>query len=241
MENNRFFKLVWRVNGLIILGSSLIIFAFILFQLISDALRPSYNTPPPTVENLADDPLGKEKWVIGNPMYLEGSDYVLLPLVSENKEVEEFKRGSFGSSSMNMFGGGYYSDPSKNILFLNTKDNTSFWLFKGVNRLIQDITLLPRDYESDAPTQAIFYQVIVKDTNKDNKLSKEDASSLFISEPNGDNYQLVLEAYDRIVSRALVDENRLIIIYQYQGKAHSKLIQLSPFKEISNVELPKVE
>ncbi|WP_462158949.1 hypothetical protein [Pseudoalteromonas sp. GB56] len=241
MENNKFFKLVWRINGVLILGTALLILLAVGYQAISQMLRFNHTQAAPTVENLADDPQGKEKWVIGRPLPVNQGDFILLPLVSENKEVENVGVEVFASKSYNMFEGGYYGDPSKNVLFLNTQDNSAFWLFKGVDRLILDITLFPGGYDYEGPTKAIFYKVIAKDTNSDNKLSKEDAASLYISEPNGKNYQRVLSAYDRIISRDLVSDNRMMVIYQHDGKAYSKLIQLSPYTEVSNVELPKVE
>ena len=79
------------------------------------------------------------------------------------------------------------------------------------------------------------------DTNNDKKLNKEDASSLYMTTPSGENYQLVLDAYDRLISSESVVDNQIILVFQYKGKAYSRLIQLSPYKVISNIELPKIE
>jgi hypothetical protein len=59
--------------------------------------------------------------------------------------------------------------------------------------------------------------------------------------PAGENYQLVLDVYDRLISREIGGDNQVILVFQYKGKAYSRLIQLSPYKVISNVELPKIE
>lgn len=73
MEENKFFKLVWRINGLIILGGVTVIALIIAYHLVKDVLRPSHQPEPIAVENLAEDPQNKEKWVIGSPIYIDGN------------------------------------------------------------------------------------------------------------------------------------------------------------------------
>ncbi len=237
MEENKFFKLVWRINSLIILGGATVIALFIAYHVVKDFLRPSHRPEPIVVENLAEDPENKEKWVIGSPINIDGNDYMLLPLVSENKEVKRKSVANFTKSSYDR----YYGNPSKNILFLNKKTNESFWLFEDTGRLILNTTQFPNHYQNKEPTKAIFYNVVSKDTNNDKKLSYKDDSSLYMSNPEGGDYQLVLDAYDKIISQTSVGDNQIIIVFQHQGKAYSRLIQLSPYKVISNAELPKIK
>lgn len=237
MEENRFFKLVWRINGLLILVVVAVILTFILYQVINDLTRSGHGSEPVVVENIADDPENKEKWVLGNPMRIGGNDYILIPLVSENKEVKLKSASSFAMASYDR----YIKDPSKNLLFMNKSSNESFWLFEDTSRLILDVTIFPNDYNEEKPTKAIFYNVVSLDSNGDKKLSYEDDSSLYISSPEGKNYELVLEAYDKIISRSSVGDNQVMLIYQDKGKAFSKLIQLSPYEVISTNELPKIK
>lgn len=218
----------------------MLIVLFIVYNIAKDFIRSNSRPQPVVVENLAPDPEDKEKWVIGSPVHVEGNDFMLLPLVSENNEVE-VKVDSLANFSSQSYGKKYYGNLSKNILFLNKKENKSFWLFKDTNRLILDTTLFPDGYNNDEPTKVIFYNVVSKDTNNDKKLNNEDDSSMFMSSPAGENYQLVLEVYDRLIARELVGDNQLTIVYQHKGKAYSRLIQLSPYKVLSSIELPKIE
>ena len=237
MEENKFFRLVWRINSLIILGGSSLIALFIAYNVIKYFLRPSHQPEPVVVENLAEDPENKEKWVIGSPIYIEGNDYLLLPLISESDEVKIKSTSKFSRVSYNK----YYGNSSKNILFLNKKTNESFWLFENTSRLILDTTLFPNNYRDKETTKAIFYNVVSKDTNNDKKLNYQDDLSLYMSNPEGGDYQLVLDVYDKIISRTSVEDNQMVIVFQKNGKAFSRLIQLSPYKIISNVELPKIK
>lgn len=238
MDENKFFKLIWRINGLIIFGGTALITLLITYYIIEDFIGSNSRPQPAVVENLAPDPEDKEKWIIGNPIQIRGNDFVLLPLVSENKEVE---MKSITNTSRQFYKDRHHRKLSKNILFLNKKENKSFWLFSNTNRLILNTTLFPNSYDNNSLTKVIFYNIVSKDTNSDKRLTKEDNSSLFMSTPEGENYQLVLDAYDRLISRESVGDNQLILIYQNKGKAYSRLIQLSPYKVISNIELPKIE
>ena len=89
MEDSRFFKTVWRINGLLILIGFLLAalgMAFILYESFFKARNPYQ---PEVVESIAPDPEGLENWVIGNPIEVYGHNYSLYPLVSENKEVQQ--------------------------------------------------------------------------------------------------------------------------------------------------------
>ena len=237
MGNNKFFVLVWRINGILILGGVVIISLFIMYQITKDLLRSNNRSQANIIESVAEDPHNKEKWVLGSPSNIDGNDFIMIPLVSENKEVKMKKNSEFSKS--------YYkksiSKPTKNILFLDTKNNKSFWLFNDTKRLIINTRQFPDSYKSKGPTNSIFYNVVSKDSNNDNILDYKDNASLFISSPKGSKYKLVLKAYDRIISKSMVGKNDIMIVYQFEGVAYSMLIQLSPFDIKSNEKLPKIK
>ena len=227
---------IWRLNGILILAGILILVIALCYQLLKSVLRDNHRAPENIVENIAEDPKNQEKWVLGRPINIDGANMIMLPLVSENKQVDISEVRNFAGSSYNKS----YGKPSKNILFINTDDNQSTWLFNDTQRLILNTQLFPNDYESDKATQAIFYHVVSHDSNKDKKLNDQDDTSLFISNPRGENYQLLLKAYDKIISKTMAGKNSALLVYQFQGSAHSMLIQLSPFKIISDNPLPRV-
>lgn len=237
MENNKLFLWVWRINGVLILGGAALIALFIAYQIVKEFLQDKFQPQDNIVESIAEDPHNKEKWVLGNSSRIEGNNFIMIPLVSENKDVE--MKAKFPVSSS------YYeksiSNPTKNILFLNTKRNSSFWLFADTQRLILDTSQFPDSYKSDEPTKAIFYNVVSVDSNGDKRLNYKDDSSLFISSPKGSDYQIVLKAYDRIISKSMVGTNKIMIVYQFEGTAYSMLIKISPYEVISNKKLPKIE
>jgi len=237
VENNKVFLWVWRINGVLLLGGIVIITLFIAYQIVKDFLRDRHQPQENIVESVAEDPHNKEKWVLGNPSHIQGNNFIMIALVSENNDVEVKDKFAYSSSLYDKS----ISNPAKNILFLDTKSNNSFWLFTDTQRLILDTSQLPNDYNSGEPTKAIFYNVVSVDSNSDKILNYKDDSSLFISSPIGSDYEVVLKAYDRIISKSMVETNKIMIVYQFEGTAYSKLINISPYKVISNKKLPKIK
>ena len=237
MENNKYFVWVWRINGVLILGGAVLIAMFAAYHIAKDLLRSSQQAEENIVESIAEDPLNKEKWTLSSPSHISGNNFIMIPLESENKVVKMKEEYGYSSS----YAKNLVSNPAKNILFLDSESNKSFWLFKDTKRIILDTSQFPNRYGSEEPTKAVFYNVVSEDSNSDNILDYKDDASLFISSPKGRNYQVVLKAYDRIISKSMVGANKVMIVYQFEGIAYSMLIQISPYKVISNEKLPKIE
>lgn len=240
MEDNNFFKWVWRLNGLIILGGVCLIVAVVVYGLMSDLLREK--SEEQIITSVADDPEGVEKWVLGYPKQFYSSEYVAIPLVSENDEVKAKRSRGVSFASGDYYG---YSGASKNILFVNGKSNSSEWLFSNNNQLIESFNEFPHisvtEKEHDLDVESlIFYEVINKDTNQDGVLTKDDKLNLAVSDTQGHGYKILIENIDRIVTQSMVGESEIVVIYQKAGVGFSLKLGISNFNIISNNELPKV-
>ena len=210
-EHNKFFLWVWRINGIAILIVAIFAGIFML-RIFTNIFweRPQ----DPVITNVAEDPEGKEKWVLGGPGYISGSNYILVPLVSENTAVDLRHKG--GSASVSY--GRRRIDPSKNVLFIDGTTNSSHWLFNSNDQLITEIEQFPYHYGSDAPdVRAVFYQVVLHDTNNDKVLNEQDQKSLAASKPDGSTYTVVIDNLDRVVSKSLAGESNVLIVYQNKG------------------------
>lgn len=240
MEQNKFFKWLWRLNGLIIFIAS-IAFSFIALT----EIYKKYTHKPLKQEmivSVADDPKKEEKWQLGHLINIIGSDTLILPLVSENLKVPSHHKGSAMYESDGR--GSYYQRQyvSKNLLFINTLTNESFWLFKGFDRLILHTELFHKELHFPyKKVIAIFFQMMAKDTNNDHIINFEDQPSLFISNPDGSNYRIVIDSYERIISKSFVEDDKVLIVFQNEGVGYSLLLQLNTFKVLSKRELPKVD
>lgn len=245
MDENKFFKWIWRFNALAIFVALLIMGALILEHLYQQFSIEEI-TPTPVI-NLAEDPEEKEMWQLGEAIEINGSGYVLMPLVSQNNEAEvREERSGFNNFSGGTYGisGGYYypQNPTKNILFLNTQTNESYWMFENANMLIYDIELYPRFYTGQRKdyTTSILYKVRNKDSNKDGVVNKEDRRGLAISDPLGKKYSIVLDEYDSLMHKQITEDDRLFLVYQLGDTGFSLQYDMQNMKLISKKELLKV-
>ncbi len=235
MEDSKFFKWVWRINALSILGAVIISLSIATYSFIENITRTIPKKP--LVKNLADDPQGKEKWVLSNSEIIRGSDYIFIRLISENNNIKARR----ARDTYNMFSGGISHSPAKNILFLNAAKNESSWMFGNNNQLITSIQQFPYSYdrEENINTEVLFYGVIQNDTNGDGVKNIKDRVSFAISEYNGNNFKIIVKEIDRVISKSHVSNNRAFVIYQKDGVASSILIDLKKLQVISENELPK--
>lgn len=239
----KIFTWIWRLNGLLILGIALITLGFISFTFLMDFNRPE---PERLTTNIAEDPQGKENWVLGRPKEVNGTENIYVPLVSENNEGEAEVRGKFSSNTRYRYGDSYQGF-YKNILFINCKSNEMSWLFKDVDQLIETVSQLPRnkshlydEYEEPTETKLIIYNFHIQDSNNDGFITSDDDSALAYSLPDGTEFNVILEGYERILSTKLQDNGILSVIYQKFGVGILSNFSLSLFSEISRVELPNV-
>ncbi len=241
MERNKFFKWVWRLDGLLIF----VVAISLAFLMLTEAYRKlTWEAPKQEViVSVAEDPEGKEKWVLGTPVD-SVRNMVILPLVSENKEAKESTMGMVSKSGWRNYN--QWRSTAKNILFIDSVTNKSFWLFDDVDRIIIDIEAF-RDRAFDPPmsahpkTVALFFQIVTKDSNDDHILNFEDKRSLAVANPDGSNYQIIIEKFDKIISKSLVDKDKIFIVFQNAGIGYSLQFQLNTFKVLSKNELPKIK
>lgn len=237
MDDHKFFKFVWRFNGLVLMAGILMVIAFTLYNVVKDIVR---DRPHPVIRNVAEDPSGEEKWRLGYPQRIEDTSYVYIPLISEKEELEvrERKRKAFSSYSDEG-----YSNPTRNILFVNTATNEMSWLFPTNNQLVTDVQMLSKTEDDDArkrSVRAILYQVVQADSDGDKKLTTDDATVVALSRPDGSRYKEVLSSADRLIDTMLLENRTLFLMYQTKGVGYTSTLRLGDFSIIKKVELPKV-
>lgn len=240
MEQNKFFKWLWRLNGLIIFIAAIALSVLALTEAYN-----KYSYKPlkqESIVSVADDPKKEEKWKLGQSINITGNNVLILPLISENLKIPIQHRKYERSESYSSQSYSHRRFISKNILFINTLTNKSFWLFKGFDRLLLHTELFHKGHRfPHQKVMALFFKVITKDTNGDHIINFEDRPSLSISNPDGSNYRIVINSYERIISKSLVEDDKVLIVFQNEGVGYSILLQLNTFKILSKHELPKVD
>ena len=245
MDENRFFKWIWRMVAIGLLLLTIAgLYSFIETEIKRDNIYDMDEREP--ISTLAKDPQKVEKWVLRVAPYIsDNSDYTVLALYSKYNKVKALNESYYEPK-------GYYQDMAKNILFVNTKDNSSHWLFLTNNQLIlkyqSDIYLflernpyyINTNKRKEEKARFIYYTLINKDTNGDKIITKADHLNFAISDISGKNYKVVIENIETIINIKIVSKDTINIIYQKDGIAHSLKLNTNNFEIISDIELPKV-
>lgn len=227
MEDNKFFKLIWRFNGLLISVAGILaigVLLFALYQIVKDVTRERTTQ---NIVNIEENGEVKENWTLGHVTNLSSHRTLMIPLNSD----QSFSRAYFSKSS----------NSTRNYLFINTETNSNQWLFDHTNYLIEDVNLLRmEDYNSKEPVLAILYSLVKLDTNSDNRFTPSDLITIAISKPNGTGYKEILKDVEQVVGNTMLSETELFVIYQSNGKLLTSTINLTRFELSSTQELPKV-
>jgi len=228
MEENRFFKYIWRFNAIVLLIAGLLaigVLAFGGYKIYSETTRER-NTR--NIVNIQEGTEVEEKWQLGYLSKIQGTPYVMIPLNSDQSYAQSYYSKS--------------SSSARNYLFINSQDNEKHWLFNTNKYLVADSEFLTEhDYGAeDRKIRAILYKVVKSDTDKDKRLTSKDIKSIGISMPNGKGYKEILQGVDVFVGHRLLDENTLLIVYQKKGVGYSANVSLSGFSLSNEEELPNV-
>ena len=220
MEENKFFKLIWRFNGLVISVAGVLAIGVLLFaayKLFQDVTRERTTR---SIVNIEENSEIKENWRLGQFSEINDNKILMIPLHSD----QSFDRAYFSKSS----------NSTRNYLFINTETSQEKWLFDHTNYLIERSDKLRRgDYNSKEPIIAILYQVVKLDSDHDNRLSSADLTTIAITKPDGSGYKELIKEVELVVDHTLLNEKELFLIYQKSGVSYSAILNLE------NMELTK--
>lgn len=230
MQENNFFRFVWRFNGLALMTAGVIAIVSIFFAGFMLIKNMSASDTSTSIINVQKETNSTQILKLGQLRSIKGSSCVIVSLTSAKKGNSK----SFGSS--------YSSSSIKNYLFINNKTNTQNWLFKDNKFLIHSIVFLPEQgySKNEKDVQAILYKIVKNDTNKDKKLSGRDLQTIALSKPDGTGYKEILHEIDSYIGQEYIDSETLLIMYQKKGQGFYSKINIKTLKVLVEVELPKV-
>ncbi|HEY7544492.1 MAG TPA: hypothetical protein VID27_06405, partial [Blastocatellia bacterium] len=109
------------------------------------------------------------KWKLGRFERLKGSDYLMAPLYSDEKNGEY----SFSGGSLPVV---------RNYMFVNSADKSSRWLIASGDCLILEQKKLPlvdeRDRVDQPAAKWIYYELVNRDTDQDKFLTYKDRRTI---------------------------------------------------------------
>lgn len=232
MDDNKYFKLIWRFNSIVIMAAGLAALAGMVMAgiiiLIELAGKNEYR------DLVQVDTRGSEEtqFELGYLNSTEHSPYVMVPLNSSEGYESSYSSGK--------------SWVAHNYIFINAETNEQRWLFNTNEYYIADYHLLNIEGEEggdgskNPKAQAILYEVIKKDTNGDEMLTHDDAMTLSLSLPNGKNYQEIVQDLDVFIGHSFDGKDSLVIVYQRNKIGYSANIRISDFTLLNESRLPEV-
>lgn len=224
MDKDQFFERVWRFNAIMIALAGVLAIGLMVFgayQVYGELTRDR------TVHQIVNVEAPKaEQWHLEHASHIAGSDYLVMPLVSDQKRDES-----------------YYSKSAKaarNYLFVDATSEAQHWLLPHNRSLfVSRETLSHDDYiNPPEPVIAQLYQVVNADSNKDKRLTASDIKTLALSRPDGTGYVEVIPAMNELLGKKLTNGNQLFVLYRYKGVGYRALFDLNAFKQISQTQLP---
>ena len=228
MEENQFFRFVWRFNALVIMIAGLLTIVVLglgASQIFGDMTRRQKRN----IVNIDNNNIVKEKWEFGNLQEIEGTSYVIVPLYSDQSYAQ-----SYYSKSTNSI---------RNYLFIDEETGKSEFLFPHNNFLINNKSFIFDKIANNQGKniQAIIYNLIKEDTNNDKRLTNSDLLTMALSKSSGNGYKEVLTGLDKLLGYKVVNSNSLLVLYQKNEIVYSAKVSLSNFSLSNEVELPKIE
>ena len=229
MEESKFFRFVWRFNGLILMVAgvlSICVLVFAGYNIIKKGVNRGKTNR--NIVNVQEKNSVDEKWKLGYMSSIQGSPYVMIPLNSDKSYAQSY----YSKSSTSV----------RNYLFINSQNNEKHWLFGTNQYLIADTDLLSeKKYRADErKVRAILYKIAKRDTNSDQRLTNNDLQTVALSLPSGKGYKEILDGIDLFVGQRLIDKDTLLIVFQREGIGFSANVDLSGFIVSNETELPKV-
>lgn len=229
MEENKVFKNIWRFNAIVIMLVGVLGVALALFACIMIYKDITRDRSVRNIVNIEESPEKKVKWQLGSITTIIGSDFLMMPLHSE----QSYSSGSYSKSASS----------TRNYLFIDVISNQKHWLFGKNDYLITQTNQLPntRYDEQSKDTKAILYYVVKSDTNNDQTLTSSDLLTVAISKPNGKEYVELLKDIDFVNGYKTINENTVILIFQRDNIGYSTSIDLKSLSISGEEQLPSVQ
>ncbi len=227
MEQNRFFRILWRFNAIVIslVGIvSLVCLLFGAYQIFKDITR---NRSSHNIVNIENPDEVKIDWSLGSSEKINGHFVLKIPLFSGQK----YSQSNYSKSVKS----------SRNYLFINTETDSKHWLFNHNNYLVESAKELGLGgCQSEKVSLAIIYEVIKSDTNSDMRLTNSDLKTLAISKPDGTSYMELVTELDYVIDYDVVNDNLVYVLYKKNNVVYSASINLSNFAVQNEAEIPEV-
>ena len=239
-DQNRFFRWVWRFNGLLIAVLLLLLLAAVVISYTSGWFRHGQDTQPVAVVVHADKTVSYQ--LNDDPLVLSGTDEVVFGLYRGDRFDNPYKlRRMLDSSSYDRL-----SYAEVNLLVVRG-DGSSQWLFPGYNRAILSRNEVCAAKEPEQAwlkqtcktTSALVIDVAGIRVDEKGEYETIAPESLYVYRP-GDREPVKFATADVFRTSRQLEADRYIVVSERDGKATTAIYSVPDFKLLSQKPLPNV-
>lgn len=198
MINSKFFKVIWGINGILLLIVLILGSIVVLKEVYNSLNKGDYrNNRGPIVGNIAE--LSKEidfdlqHLMYDSPQKIKNSDYFLIEIIVLDKELSTEMKDAIAKAndfSVRMIGA------PVNVVFYNFNRSDIHKLLDTYG-FIKTIDY-PREYsyryshgEEKYEREFILYELAFRDTNADGRINDKDSTAFFLSDLAGKNLKQI--------------------------------------------------
>jgi hypothetical protein len=200
MKAHRFFRVIWRINAVLILCVGLVgASGLILTTILGIYSGTRHRSAFVNVDQSRDVTI---KWSLGHFLAVEGTPYLMAPANSEQK-----------------YRPSYYSKETtgiRNYLFFNSTDLTSHLLLPHHKYLFSKTERLGKQDDNNGykEVKGFLYVIVKGDTNHDSRLTGKDELCIALSDASGKNYREIIDKVDAFLGLRFKNSNRAFIFFK---------------------------
>lgn len=229
MDKIKLFRILWRLNAIVIfIFCLLIIVIFVKERLLSKTTSYQSNLYLPDGE---ENNVKQEQWDLGELSKLNDTGLFIAPLRFE----QTFSIG---------FSEEKHTSTVRNYLFVNTKTNSSSWLFENNDFVIETRKYIEKDgtltscSSQNKELVALYFTVLKQDTNQDNVIKRNDLMSIALTKPDGSERTEIETDITQVQSVDVTDNGQtLVLFYVKNDKTYVSTYSLATFKKLESIEI----
>ncbi|MBC7795369.1 MAG: hypothetical protein H7Z37_00690 [Pyrinomonadaceae bacterium] len=237
MTTTKLFRLIWRINAVIVLAVGIVVTGFMIAGLavfVKEQLRTSNNN---TIKVRTDEnAIVKTELKYGKFSKVAGANY----MVASIQAKQDYSNYGIANSKEQT------NVAFSNCVFVNLADDSTGFLLPHNDSLIvyhEAVTKESKTLTNDdeiAPTLLFSYRIVKNDTNNDGRLNLDDKKTIAFSDISGANLTDIITNVDEVLNTERLNDNTMIYIYRANEKIFISGVNLAERKVVSTKELPQL-
>jgi len=220
MRATRFFRYVWRVNGIAVLLILAAVIITVSVSFVSDQIRKTGPDNGPIAQPVAAE--GAPKLQLRPPRPVTGTRMLRAELVRTRPQ------SSYGSGSE--------SSETHNILFIDPVTGASRWLLKTHKNVVaytDDISAFADDRRGERPLLATVALVKTAAEGDDDVATGE----LLMFDPSGAQVVPIASKVRRVYATLAVSSAEFVVVFERDGKYHVARFDSATRRKVGEAEV----